>query len=422
MTAPTNGHARSQVTRRQFVRTASVGWPGRPWPTCSPPGRRRRRSRARSLRILTWSHFVPAYDTWFDKFAGEWGEKNGVKVRVDHIPHLELPARLAAEFAAGAGHDLINRRPSSPGLLQDAGGPDRHLRPARQEVRRMDPGRPPPVDVEGRITRSPTTTSASRALAQGPLRLGGLGRPRPGRTCARPRGCSGQGASDGDAVLPLQRRQPQLALGAVLLRGQGDRPLGPEHRARLQGDARGAAVRQGPVRRGHDPRGLLVGRRLRQPVPRLRRRVLGSRRDLGVPYDPGHESRPCSRRRTCPRGRRAGRQRVERRRARTSGRSGSSRRTSRPPRSSSRPPTRQRKEAMAPAAATTCRSCRSTPRSRCPGSVTTRSSTRSRSGQDHGVLRHPGPMTPAAQEVAHHLHPSRHVHAGGARGRTSTTR
>ena len=63
--------------------------------------------RGTSLRMLKWSHFVPAYDAWFDKFAKEWGDKTGVKVRVDHIPHLELPARYAAEFAAGAGHDLI---------------------------------------------------------------------------------------------------------------------------------------------------------------------------------------------------------------------------------------------------------------------------------------------------------------------------
>jgi len=60
-----------------------------------------------SLRMLIWSHYVPAYDVWFDKFCKEWGDKNGVKLRVDHIPHLELPARYAAEFAAGAGHDLI---------------------------------------------------------------------------------------------------------------------------------------------------------------------------------------------------------------------------------------------------------------------------------------------------------------------------
>src|SRR5437870_6904203 len=60
-----------------------------------------------NLRILQWSHFVPAYDVWFDKFTKEWGDKNGVRVRVDRIPHLELPARIAAEFAAGAGHDMI---------------------------------------------------------------------------------------------------------------------------------------------------------------------------------------------------------------------------------------------------------------------------------------------------------------------------
>jgi multiple sugar transport system substrate-binding protein len=61
-----------------------------------------------TLRILQWSHFIPAYDAWFDTFVKQWGDKNGVKVRVDHIPHLELPARMAAEYAAGAGHDIIH--------------------------------------------------------------------------------------------------------------------------------------------------------------------------------------------------------------------------------------------------------------------------------------------------------------------------
>src|SRR5262249_9506008 len=60
-----------------------------------------------TLRMLQWSHFVPAYDVWLDDFAKKWGDQNGVRVRIDHIPHLELPARYAAEFAAAAGHDLI---------------------------------------------------------------------------------------------------------------------------------------------------------------------------------------------------------------------------------------------------------------------------------------------------------------------------
>jgi multiple sugar transport system substrate-binding protein len=59
------------------------------------------------MTLLMWSHFVPAYDKWFDKFATDWGDANGVKVRVDHIPHLELPARHAAEIAAQSGHDIM---------------------------------------------------------------------------------------------------------------------------------------------------------------------------------------------------------------------------------------------------------------------------------------------------------------------------
>src|SRR5262245_33467728 len=56
------------------------------------------------LNIVQWSHFVPAYDTWFDKWAADWGAKNKLKVTVDHVQNLELPARLAAESAARTGH------------------------------------------------------------------------------------------------------------------------------------------------------------------------------------------------------------------------------------------------------------------------------------------------------------------------------
>jgi multiple sugar transport system substrate-binding protein len=60
-----------------------------------------------SLKILMWSHFVPAYDEWFDKYAKDWGSKNNVTVSVDHITNSTIPARLAAEASAGAGHDLF---------------------------------------------------------------------------------------------------------------------------------------------------------------------------------------------------------------------------------------------------------------------------------------------------------------------------
>lgn len=59
------------------------------------------------LKMIQWSHFVPAYDTWFDKFAADWGQKNGVKVTVDHLALAQLPARSAAEAQSKSGHDIF---------------------------------------------------------------------------------------------------------------------------------------------------------------------------------------------------------------------------------------------------------------------------------------------------------------------------
>ena len=72
------------------------------------PGFVRKVNAAGELKIVMWSHFVPAYDAWFDKFAADWGRDNGVNVTVAHIPHLEEPARAAAEVAAQSGHDLFH--------------------------------------------------------------------------------------------------------------------------------------------------------------------------------------------------------------------------------------------------------------------------------------------------------------------------
>ncbi|CAN5702439.1 hypothetical protein BH18ACT6_BH18ACT6_11140 [soil metagenome] len=60
------------------------------------------------LRILLWSHFVPAHDTWFDPFVQEWGEQVGVNVTVDHIAVADVPAAIAAEIQSGQPqHDLM---------------------------------------------------------------------------------------------------------------------------------------------------------------------------------------------------------------------------------------------------------------------------------------------------------------------------
>ena len=95
------------LKRREFLKTTGTGVASASLLTMLSARQAPAQIRGTSLRILQWSHFVPAYDVWFDEFAKQWGDKNGVKVRVDRIPHLELPSRIAAEFAAGAGHDLI---------------------------------------------------------------------------------------------------------------------------------------------------------------------------------------------------------------------------------------------------------------------------------------------------------------------------
>src|SRR5919204_6503149 len=61
------------------------------------------------LTIIQWIHFVPSYDEWFDNtWIKQWGEKNDVQVKVDHINNSQLDARAAAEVAAQSGHDLFH--------------------------------------------------------------------------------------------------------------------------------------------------------------------------------------------------------------------------------------------------------------------------------------------------------------------------
>ena len=88
---------------------------------------------ADQLSLLLWSHFVPDFDKWFDTFAQDWGIKNGVQVRVDHVPQAELPARASAELASQTGHDIIQ--------FVATGGPHlyaRHLDDLDDVINRLD--------------------------------------------------------------------------------------------------------------------------------------------------------------------------------------------------------------------------------------------------------------------------------------------
>jgi multiple sugar transport system substrate-binding protein len=99
------GQHSTRLSRRSFVKVTGAGGL---LALATSLGATRVHAQQKTLKIGQWSHFVPAYDEWFNnKYTKEWGEKHDVKVIVDNIGATELRARAAAEVAAQKGHDLF---------------------------------------------------------------------------------------------------------------------------------------------------------------------------------------------------------------------------------------------------------------------------------------------------------------------------
>ena len=81
------------ISRREFVKLAGHWCAGsRSGTSISFSGARA--AQQKTLKILQWSHFVPAYDTWFNgTFTKEWGQKNNTNVVVDNINLVDLGTR-----------------------------------------------------------------------------------------------------------------------------------------------------------------------------------------------------------------------------------------------------------------------------------------------------------------------------------------
>jgi multiple sugar transport system substrate-binding protein len=92
----------SRLSRREFLGTAAAGALAASHIWVRPAS-----AQQKQLSVLAWSHFVPAYDKWYDQWAAEWGAKHNVKVTIDHIPHLNLASKIAAEIATNSGHDIV---------------------------------------------------------------------------------------------------------------------------------------------------------------------------------------------------------------------------------------------------------------------------------------------------------------------------
>jgi multiple sugar transport system substrate-binding protein len=105
-----------RLTRRDLVKRGAAGafavsmFGGIAERASSFPGvlKHRHRQLKGSLSIMQWAHFVPSYDQWLDNtYVKQWGEKNDVEVKIDHINNALLPATAASEVAAQKGHDLF---------------------------------------------------------------------------------------------------------------------------------------------------------------------------------------------------------------------------------------------------------------------------------------------------------------------------
>ncbi len=126
---------RSRLTRRDVLRRLGVAlaglavpeivsaWPGSTNAKAAPATRGLTftppviSAGSHSLKILMWTHFVPAFDAYFENWAKEWGQQHHVTVTIDHVPTMTVSAEADKEAARGTGHDLI----------QFQVGPDPHV-------------------------------------------------------------------------------------------------------------------------------------------------------------------------------------------------------------------------------------------------------------------------------------------------------
>lgn len=97
---------RSKVSRRSFIKAAGVGAAGLGAGLILP--HHARAQKKKTLKILQWNHFVPAFDKWFNgTYIKQWGDKNDTEVTVDNVDVKAVNARAASEVSAQQGHDLF---------------------------------------------------------------------------------------------------------------------------------------------------------------------------------------------------------------------------------------------------------------------------------------------------------------------------
>jgi len=136
------------ASRRRFVRaTGSVGLAA----SVGVPRLAGAQARRKTLKIMQWNHFVPAFDEWFNrKFVVEWGEKNDTEVIVTNVGMTSIESRAEAEIAKKLGHDLCMFL-SPPASYED------HVIDHRDIYAECERRFGKPLDIAIRSTFNPTT-------------------------------------------------------------------------------------------------------------------------------------------------------------------------------------------------------------------------------------------------------------------------
>jgi len=105
----------------------------------------------KSLKIMQWNHFVPAFDEWFNKvFIKQWGEKNDTDVVVTNVAMTSIESRAAAELSKKQGHDLCMFL-SPPASYED------HVIDHRDIYAECERKYGKPLDIATRSTYNPVT-------------------------------------------------------------------------------------------------------------------------------------------------------------------------------------------------------------------------------------------------------------------------
>jgi multiple sugar transport system substrate-binding protein len=93
------------ASKRDFIKTAGA----LALSSGAAPGllRSARAATRKTLKIMQWNHFVPAFDVWFNKvFVPRWGEENNTDVLVTNVAMTGIESRAAGEIKKNQGHDL----------------------------------------------------------------------------------------------------------------------------------------------------------------------------------------------------------------------------------------------------------------------------------------------------------------------------